>query len=113
MLKSYRQTAIAALPRTGTLSAMRTRRENDTVLERYLAIEAIEDGSKLRWDIRPSASYAITELRIYDICPLVENATTITALYACLIRHLNARLGSGDRFQEAPSESVDEGRWLA
>ena len=112
-LKSYRQMTIAALPRTGTPPAMRTRGEYDAVVERYRAIEAIEDGSELRWDIRPSASYATIELRICDICPLIEDAVAIAALYACLIRHLNARLDSGDRLEETPPESIEEGRWLA
>ena len=112
-LKSYRQMAIVALPRTGTPPAMRTRGEYDAVVERYRAIEAIEDGSELRWDIRPSASYATIELRICDICPRIEDAVAIAAFYASLIRHLNARLDSGDRPEETPPESIEEGRWLA
>ena len=112
-LRSYRQMAISALPRTGTPPVLRTRREYDAVVERYRAIEAIEDGSELRWDIRPSASYATIEIRICDICPLIEDAVAIAALYACLIRHLNARLDSGDRLEETPPESIEEGRWLA
>ena len=64
-LKSYRQMAIGALPRTGTPPVMRTCGDYEAVVERYRAIEAIEDGSELRWDIRPSASYATIELRIW------------------------------------------------
>ena len=112
-LKSYRQMAIGALPRTGTPPTMRTRSDYDEVVSRYLAIEAIEDGSELRWDIRPSASYATIELRICDICPRIEDAVSIAALYACLIRNMNARLDAGERLEEAPAESVDEGRWIA
>ena len=112
-LKSYRQMAITALPRTGTPPAMRTRSDYDTVLERYLAIEAVEDGSELRWDIRPSAGYPTIELRICDICPRIEDAVSIAALYACLIRHLDARLESGERLESIPPESIEEGRWLA
>ncbi len=112
-LKSYRQMAIGALPRTGTPPAMRTRADYDAVVARYEAIRAIEDGSELRWDIRPSASYATIELRICDICPRIEDAVAIAALYACLIRNMNARLDAGERLQEAPTESVDEGRWIA
>ena len=112
-LKSYRQMAIGALPRTGTPPPMRTRSDYDAVVSRYLAIEAIEDGSELRWDIRPSASYATIELRICDICPRIEDAVSIAALYACLIRNMNARLDAGERLEETPAESVDEGRWIA
>ena len=112
-LKSYRQMAIGALPRTGTPPAMRTRSDYDAVVARYKAIEAIEDGSELRWDIRPSASYATIELRICDICPRIEEAVAIAALYACLIRNLNARLDAGERLAEMSAESVEEGRWIA
>ena len=110
-LKSYRQMAIGALPRTPP--PMRTRSDYDSVVSRYLAIEAIEDGSELRWDIRPSASYATIELRICDICPRIEDAVSIAALYACLIRNMCVRLDAGERLEETPAESVDEGRWIA
>ena len=112
-LKSCRQMAIGALPRTGTPPVMRTRGDYEAVVERYRAIEAIEDGSELRWDIRPSASYATIELRICDICPRIEDAVAIAALYACLIRHLDARLEAGERVEVAPAESIEEGRWIA
>lgn len=112
-LKSYRQMAIGALPRTGTPPPMRTRGEYDAVVERYRAIEAITDGTELWWDIRPSANYATIELRICDICPRIEDAAAVAALYACLIRHLNARLDAGERLDELPPESVEEGRWIA
>ncbi len=112
-LKSYRQMAIGALPRTGTPPAIRTRREYDAVVERYRAIEAIEDGTELWWDIRPSANYATIELRICDICPRIEDAVAIAALYACLIRHLDARLDAGEGPGELPPESVGEGRWIS
>ena len=112
-LKSYRQMAIGALPRTGTPPPMRTRGEYDAVVERYRAIEAITDGTELWWDIRPSANYATIELRICDICPRIEDAVAVAALYACLIRHLDARLDAGERLDELPPESVEEGRWIA
>ena len=112
-LKSYRQMAIGALPRTGTPPPMRTRGEYDAVVERYRAIEAITDGTELWWDIRPSANYATIELRICDICPRIEDAVAVAALYACLIRHLNAGLDAGERPDELSPESVEEGRWIA
>ena len=112
-LKSYRQMAIGALPRTGTPPPMRTRGEYDAVVERYRAIEAITDGTELWWDIRPSANYATIELRICDICPRIEDAVAVAALYACLIRHLNAKLDAGERLDELSPESVEEGRWIA
>ena len=73
-LKSYRQSAIAALPRTGIPPVLHEREEFDRIVHTYRQMGAIEDASELRWDIRPSAHYPTIELRICDICPRVEDA---------------------------------------
>ena len=112
-LKSYRQIVISALHRTGLPPALRSRAEYDGIVERYRAIGAIEDGSELRWDIRPSAFYPTIELRICDTCPRIEDAVAIAALYASLIRFLARKIAAGEPWFEQPREWIDEGRWLA
>ena len=112
-LKSYRQIVIAALPRTGMPRAIRSWAEYEGIVERYRSIRAIEDGSEIRWDIRPSASYPTIELRICDICPRIEDAVAIAALYASVIRFLARRIAAGDPPPDLPQELIEEGRWLA
>jgi len=112
-LKSYRQIVIAALPRTGMPRAIRSWAEYEGIVERYRSIRAIEDGSEIRWDIRPSASYPTIELRICDICPRIEDAVAIAALYASVIRFLARRIAAGAPPPELPQELIEEGRWLA
>ena len=112
-LKSYRQVVIGALPRTGMPRAFGSHEEYERIVERYRSIRAIQDGSELRWDIRPSASYPTIELRICDICPRMEDAVAIAALYASLIRLLARKIAAGERLSELPQELIEEGRWLA
>ena len=112
-LKSYRQTAVAALPRTGLPPAIGTAAEYSRIVDAYRSISAIEDGSEIRWDIRPSAAYPTIELRICDICPRIEDAVAIAALYACLIRRIAHEIEEGTRRPAAPREHVQESRWLA
>ena len=112
-LKSYRQIVIAALPRTGMPRELRSRAEFDDIVERYRSIGAIEDASELRWDIRPSEHYPTIELRICDICPRIEDAVAIAALYACLIRFLARKITAGEPLPELSHELIEEGRWLA
>ena len=112
-LKSHRQITIGAIPRTGLPPAMRSEAEYTRIVETYRGIGAIEDGSELRWDIRPSASYPTIELRICDICPRMEDAVAIAALYACLIRHIAQEIEAGKRRAGPPREIVEESRWLA
>ena len=112
-LKSYRQVAISALPRTGLPPAMRNETEYARIVEEYRRIGAIEDGSELRWDIRPSAAYPTIELRICDICPRVGDAVAVAGLYASLIRWIAHEIEQGTRSPGPPREIIEEGRWLA
>ena len=112
-LKSYRQSAIAQLPRTGLPPAIGGEAEFARIVETYRGIGAIRDGSELRWDIRPSATYPTIELRICDICPRAEDAIAIAALYACLIRRITHEIEQGRQSPAPPRELIEEGRWLA
>ena len=112
-LKSYRQVVIGALPRTGMPRELRSRAEFDDIVEQYRTIGAIQDASEIRWDIRPSVHYPTIELRICDICPRIEDAVAIAALYACLIRFLARKITAGEPLPALPHELIEEGRWLA
>ena len=112
-LKSHRQSSIRALPRTGLPPPMGSEAEYARIVETYRGIGAIRDGSELRWDIRPSAAYPTIEVRICDICPRVEDAVAIAALYACLIRWIAFEIDAGRRPATPRREIVAEARWLA
>lgn len=112
-LKSYRQTAIATLPRTGLTPVMRSEAEFEKVVATYREIGAIADASELRWDIRPSAAYPTIELRICDICPRIDDAVAIAALYTCLIHEIAQDLQAGKAPASPPREIIEESRWLA
>ncbi|MDE0716829.1 MAG: glutamate-cysteine ligase family protein [Rhodospirillaceae bacterium] len=73
----------------------------------------VENGSELWWDIRPSHAYPTVELRICDICTRLEDAVTIAALYACLIRRLMRLDREGALRPEPLTEIVAENRWIA
>ena len=112
-LKSYRLTSIGAIPRTGLPPVLGDEGGYAKIVETYRSIGAIRDGSELRWDIRPSATYPTIELRICDICPRIEDAVAIAALYACLIRWLAHEIESGRSPAPVRREIVEESRWLA
>ena len=112
-LKSYRQTAVGALPRTGLPPTIGAAAEYTRIVETYREMKAIEDGSEIRWDVRPSASYPTIELRICDICPRIEDAVAIVALYACLVRHIAGEIEEGRRRPGPPREFIEESRWIA
>lgn len=112
-LKSYRQGIIGALPRTGMPRPLHSWADYEAIVHRYRDLGAINDGSEIRWDIRPSARYPTVELRICDICPRIEDAIAIAALYGCLVRYLAWRIEAGAPLPPTNEESIEHGRWLA
>ena len=111
--KSYRLTIMGALPRTSLPPSLASLADYEALVANYRAMEFIEDGSELWWDMRPSATYPTIELRICDICPRLDDALAIVALYAALIRRL-ARLDAEQAVPEEPAtEIIAENRWLA
>ncbi len=111
--KSYRLSILGALPRTGLPGPMWSRAEFDQLVADYRRMKLIGDGSELWWDIRPSMRFPTMELRICDLCPRIDDAMCIAAMYACLIRRLS-RLDRGHELPaEPPTEIIAENRWLA
>jgi len=111
--KSYRLSLIGGLPRTGMPGALRSWDDYDELLSGYRRMNFVNDGSELWWDIRPSHAYPTIELRICDVCPRIEDAVTIAALYASLIRWL-WRQDRGEGLPPEPlTELIAEDRWIA
>ena len=112
-LKSYRLNLIGVLPRSGMPGPFHSRAEFDRLVADYVRMEAINDSSEMWWDIRPGARYPTVEMRICDVCSRVEDAITVAAIYACLIRRLIRRDRKGGLPPEPPTEMIAENRWLA
>ena len=111
--KSYRLTIMGALPRTGLPGPLWSRAELDQLVADYQRMKLIGDGSELWWDIRPSVRFPTIELRICDLCPRIEDAMCIAALYASLIRRLSRLDAEGELPAEPATEIIAENRWLA
>ena len=110
--KSSRLNLVGALPRTNLPPPLHSLRDYELLVDDYKQLEFIQDGSELWWDLRPSARYPTIELRICDVCPRLDEAVGIAALYACLISRL-LRTGAAAWPAEPPTELIAENRWLA
>ena len=111
--KCGRLNIFEALPRTSVPSPLYSRAEFDNLIAEYQRMAFIGDGSEIWWDIRPSHKYPTVELRICDVCPRMEDALCIAAIYACLVRMLLRKHHAGDLPEEPPTEIIAENKWLA
>jgi carboxylate-amine ligase len=112
-LKSYRLAVFNELPRTGLPPAFADVSEYHRTLETLVHVGEIEDGTKIWWDLRPSARFPTLEMRITDLCTRLDDAITVAALYRCLARMLFRLRRSNQRWRNYSSFLINENRWLA
>ena len=112
-LKSYRLSVFDELPRTGLPHSFSSYSEYERTIELLVSAGLIEDASKIWWDMRPSARFPTLEMRITDVCPLVEDTVAIAALYHCILRLLYRLRRKNQRWRQYPPLLIRENRWRA
>ncbi len=112
-LKSYRLTVFDALPRTGLPDRYESYGEYQRMLGQMVGAGLIEDGTKLWWDLRPSARYPTLEMRIADVCTRLDDAVTVAALTQCILSLLYRLRRDNQRWRIYPRMLVHENRWRA
>ncbi|WP_404378584.1 carboxylate-amine ligase [Caenispirillum salinarum] len=112
-LKSYRISVFNELPRTGLPEHFQSWGEYQRHVNVLVSAGLIEDGSKLWWDVRPSARFDTLEMRITDVCTNVDDAAAIAALYACVLRMLWRLRRTNQRWRLYAHMLVMENRWRA
>ena len=107
-LKSYRLSVFDELPRTGIPNTFDSYAEYQRHIDILTNAGLIEDPTKLWWDVRPSASFPTLEMRITDVCTLIDDAAAIAALFACILRML-CRLKLNNQRWRAQRYGLDGG----
>lgn len=77
---SFRTEIWRRWPMTGIPFFFASRAAYDALVESLVATGSIEDGTKIYWDMRPSARYETLEFRMTDVCLTVDEAVMIAGL---------------------------------
>jgi carboxylate-amine ligase len=112
-LKSFRLTVFDALPRTGMPETFASWAEYERHIEVMVEAGLIEDGTKIWWDVRPSARYPTLETRVMDVCTHIDDAVCIAAINVCLLRMLYRLRRSNQRWRTYARMLLMENRWRA
>ncbi len=112
-LKSYRTAINDATPRKGMPEWFASWSDYCRTVETLVRSGVIEDATKIWWDLRPSARFPTLELRITDVCPLLDDALCIAAVFRCLCRCLLRRRDRGQPSPNEPLLLLNENRWRA
>ncbi|MGF1620706.1 MAG: carboxylate-amine ligase [Rhodomicrobiaceae bacterium] len=112
-LKSYRMSIFDELPRTGLPENFASHAQYERTIEVLINANLIEDATKIWWDLRPSARFPTLEMRITDICPLLEDGIAIAGLYLCICRMLYRLRSHNQRWRSYSAFLIRENRWRA
>lgn len=112
-LKSYRLSVFDELPRTGLPEPFSSYGEYVRTVGVLIATGLIEDATKIWWDLRPSARFPTLEMRITDVCPRIDDAVCIAALYRCILRMLYRLRRENQRWRNYAGFLLSENRWRA
>lgn len=112
-LHSYRLSVFNEVPRTGLPPKFDNPAQYHRIVDTLTKAGEIEDATKLWWDLRPSARFPTIEMRITDVCPRLDDAIAIAALYRCVTRMLYRLRRANQRWRDYSTFLVNENRWLA
>lgn len=112
-LKSYRLSVFDELPRTGLPSRFDSYAEYKRHIDVLVNAGLFKDASMIWWDVRPSAQFPTLEMRISDVCTLLDDSIAIAALYICVLRMLFRLRRQNQRWRTYDNMLIDENRWRA
>jgi carboxylate-amine ligase len=112
-LKSYRLSVFNEMPRTGLPETFSSEDEYRRTIDVLVHAGVIEDGTKVWWDLRPSARFPTLEMRIADVCTRLDDAIAVAAIFRCLARMLWRLRRENQRWRHYSRFLIEENRWLA
>jgi carboxylate-amine ligase len=112
-LLAYRLVIFKNLPRTGVPEEFTSWNEYERMVDVLVEAGLIEDGTKLWWDIRPSARYPTLEMRVSDVCTRLDDAMTVAALFQCLLGYLFRLRRQNQRWRAYSPMLISENMWRA
>ena len=112
-LASWRMTVFDNMPRTGLPPRLTDWAAYAGLVDRLVAVGAIDDATMIWWDARPSHKFPTLETRICDACPRIEDALTMAALVQAICRMLWRLSRSNRQWREHHPALLQQNRWQA
>jgi len=112
-LKCYRLSVFDELPRTGLPERFDSWNDYERHVSALTTCGAIEDSSKIWWDIRPHGTFPTLEMRVADVCTYLEDGLAVASLYLCIVGMLQRLRRSNQRWRSYANMLIDENRWRA
>lgn len=110
---SFRTEIWRRWPMSGTPQVFRSRAAYDALVETLVATKSVSDGTKIYWDVRPSARFETLEYRVTDVCLTIDEAVMIAGLVRALTRTAYGEFGRGEPLPDVRPEVLRAAKWRA
>ncbi|MDQ6931761.1 MAG: glutamate--cysteine ligase [Candidatus Eremiobacteraeota bacterium] len=110
---SYRTEVWSRWPLSGVPGAFETRRAYEQLVSDLLASGALDDETKIYWDIRPSARFPTIEFRAMDVCATVDEAVAMAGLVRALVDTCAREVVESHPQNPVRYERIRLAHWLA
>lgn len=110
---SFRTEIWRRWPMAGTPQTFGSRAEFDALVELLVQTGSITDGTKIYWDVRPSARFETIEFRVTDVCLTVDEAVMIAGLVRGLARTCYDEAVAGTKSVVVRPEVLRAAKWRA
>ncbi|HYP02582.1 MAG TPA: carboxylate-amine ligase [Pyrinomonadaceae bacterium] len=110
---SFRTEIWRRWPMSGTPQVFRSRAEYDALVAALVETGSVSDGTKIYWDVRPSARFETLEYRVTDVCLTIDEAVMIAGLVRALTRTAYAHYMRGEPLTEVRPELLRAAKWRA
>lgn len=113
-LDSVRVRVFEALPRSGLPRAFEDLADLERAFDALKQAGAVEDWTRIWWDVRPRPDFGTVETRIQDVSTDVETSIALAGLTQALVARILRGHQSGQRppLVRIP-EVIEENRWRA
>lgn len=110
---SYRSEVWIRWPTAGPPSVFASREEYNATVQALIATGAIQDASKIYWDIRIPDRHPTLEFRVTDVCMTVDEAVMIAGLVRALTRACYTQYECDEPLQAVRPEVLRAAHWRA
>ncbi|WP_292010734.1 carboxylate-amine ligase [Chryseobacterium sp.] len=111
--KSYRQEVFAKFPRTGIPSYFSSLAEFDKYVNFLIEVGAIDNATKIWWDMRLHPFYPTLEFRICDMPLRIEETICIAAIIQCLVAKITFLNQHHQELKSYRKLLLNENKWRA
>lgn len=110
---SFRTEIWRRWPMAGTPHPFASREEYDRLVESLVRTESVSDGTKIYWDVRPSARFETLEFRVTDVCLTIDEAVMTAGIARSLVRTCYGHAMRDTPFTHARPEILRAAKWRA